>query len=294
MPGSVHEKIVLFGRRPVPCRNPSERKPLSVRVDICDGLWVGPVDEGTRRGVIEACAPPSDWRKKYCCPEYLYGFVSEISDYDLLSGWDESPALSVAICLSRLAHPTSVSTELSAWHDVAKQAFYRGPTSGLSSRAFVIRPDEDFLAEEDARLLGQLMSSVRSSHASSRVGRALWLHEHACCIHEANLRWGIVASGIESLVKREEYKATKQFVEGLLHLASAVSVDVSESDCRAIYDRRSLIAHGIELWKMNGEVERLYAKMEDILRLSLKKAILEISFADYLNSDDKMQAFTPE
>ena len=122
----------------------------------------------------------------------------------------------------------------------------------------------------------------------------MWYHEYAARSYEIDLRWTLIATGIEVIVHTDRYKSTRQFVERVQRLSVAVGAgSITKNQAEEMYEFRSSLAHGQGLRGITLEKEKLYKKMEDILRLTIRKSILESSFQDLLSDPDQIRKIWP-
>jgi hypothetical protein len=108
------------------------------------------------------------------------------------------------------------------------------------------------------------------------------------------VRWTFIATGIEVLIHRDRYKSTKQFIERVKKLSVAVGADpITKDEAEGMYELRSSLSHGQGLGEVTPDKEHLYRKMENILRLTIRKSILKKSFNDFLSDPQKIREMWP-
>ena len=150
------------------------------------------------------------------------------------------------------------------------------------------------MTEIDAQNLKQLIETFEKKPFEDPLARAMWYHEYAARSYEIDLRWTLVATGIEVIVHTDRYKSTRQFVERIQKLSIAVGAgNITKDQAEEMYEFRSSLAHGQGLGGITHEKKELYKKMEDILRLTIKKSILQASFRDLLSDPDKIRKIWP-
>ena len=90
-------------------------------------------------------------------------------------------------------------------------------------------------------------------------------------------------------------KATRQFVRRVQLLAPQVgAAPVSKADAEDMYDLRSRLVHGADLGVAASRAQQqTYTRMEEILRLTLRKAISDGVFAAQFNDDASVSASFP-
>src|SRR5260370_26655838 len=141
-------------------------------------------------------------------------------------------------------------------------------------------PDgRDWLAEGDARQLRDLVARLPLS-VPKKVSRALWYVEMAARNYFADIRWKLVAPGLEALVHTDKERSTYQFKTRTSKLADFLKMTKFTSDAAlSFYDLRSQLSHGQGLGTLAVAQQELYREGEDVLRAILLRAILDASFA---------------
>lgn len=274
------------------------RKPIGKRIDLANDLYIDILPTDFEQKIFKACKP-----KGYCFDPTLlfsqmYSFVRKNPPNGDDLKWDEDRRLQLCIALSRLIHPTSISTEYAARMFLTSESNIKkivpGPVSGHSSKAFVVDTNLDCLTEIDVQNLKQLIEAFEKKPLEDPLARAMWYHEYAARSYEIDLRWTLVATGIEAIVHTDCYKSTRQFVERIQKLSIAVGAgNITKDQAGKMYEFRSSLAHGQGLGGITPEMKELYKKMEDILRLTIKKSILQASFRDLLSDPDKIRKKWP-
>ena len=213
--------------------------------------------------------------------------------------WDPDQSLATAVALSRLVHPSSIGFEYSARvtcrSDNQIDLIVPGPVSGLLAHAYVVPVDYDWLGDDDASQVSRLFASFAeiSSNLPTRVKRAFWNCEYAAALEWVDVRWTVVATGLESLVHTDRYQSTRQFVQRVTGLADRLSVDFTEDDAERAYDLRSSGVHGRGFESLDDSTLALYYKMETVLRSSIPRAIEDAAFRDIFLGEDRIRAEFP-
>lgn len=269
------------------------RNPIKKRIDLADDLYIDLLPTDFAQKIFEACEP-----KGYCFDPVLpfgqmYSFVRKNPPNGDNLTWDKDQRLRLCIALSRLIHPTSISTEYAARIFLTSEGNIKkivpGPVSGNSSKAFVVETNLNCLTETDAQNLKQLIEAFEKKPFEDPLARAMWYHEYAARSYEIDLRWTFIATGIEVIVHTDRYKSTRQFVERVQMLSTAVGAGrITKNQTEEMYEFRSSLAHGQGLGEITSEKKELYKKMEDILRLTIKKSVLDASFYDFLSDKDQI------
>ena len=274
------------------------RNPIKKRIDLADDLYIDLLPTDFAQKIVKACEP-----KGYCFDPKLqfgqmYSFVRKNPPNGENLIWDEDQRLQLCIALSRLIHPTSISTEYAARIflnlDGKIKKIVPSPVAGNSSKAFVVETNLDCLTEIDAQNLKQLIEEFEKKPFEDPLARSMWYHEYAARSYEIDLRWTLIATGIEVIVHIDRYKSTRQFVERVQRLSVAVGAgSITKNQAEEMYEFRSSLAHGQGLRGITLEKKKLYKKMEDILRLTIRKSILESSFQDLLSDPDQIRKIWP-
>jgi hypothetical protein len=99
-------------------------------------------------------------------------------------------------------------------------------------------------------------------------------------------RWNLVVSGLEALITVEERNVRKQFVSRGRKLAMEFGVDLSETELHSAYTVRSGLAHAQSfLFELHtvlppNEHRPLYDKLETLLRMTVKRCLLDEAFGN--------------
>src|SRR5262249_11495683 len=138
--------------------------------------------------------------------------------------------------------------------------FVRGTTT-LNPYAFVMNPEDDWLIPEDLPTLASLLDGLEAGALSRRVESALWYHEAAARHYYVDLRWPLLTTCLETLVKIKDEKpssgqragSTKVFVDRLLAIAELLdrAESIGEAELVEMYARRSWLAHGLAYGRLD-------------------------------------------
>lgn len=283
----------------LPQREPQELPPPPrERVDITQTLWIGPIPEQAAQRVFQTCRPGVHGfeRSKIHCPQ-LYAYGKEVPP-ELARNkeqWDEDGTLQGLVAISRLVHPTSASLRTAARleMDSTGEASWvsQAKTEGVQSDAFV-SPDQprDWLTPQDLETLKTIAHVLDGRLLVGRVWRALWYHEYAARSYEMDVRWPMVVTGLEALLKTERNDLGNQFRRRTLSMAKELCiVDYTEKDASDAWDMRSGLTHGQNLGKVTAENLRLYVMIELILRTAALKALREKEFGAIFENDSAIR-----
>lgn len=294
MNGEKISDVVIH--RTSPRINPS-RKPVKGRFDLSSDLRIDRLSRELADRIFKACEPPGFSFDPIRQFSQLYSFirVSPPNINDLQ--WDSDKRLQLCLALSRIVHPTSVSFEYAARILTTEEELSKiipGPVSGPGSQVYVVDPEFDYLIEADAEDLKELIQAFERKPLQDPIARAMWYHEYTYRFYEIDLRWTFIATGIEVLIHKARSKSTKQFVERVQKLSVEVGADqITKDEAEEMYELRSSLSYGRGLGSLTPDKQNLYRKMENILRLTIRKSILEESFNDFLSDPEKIQKSWP-
>jgi len=283
--------VVLF---PTPKELDGQRKPIQRTFDLSSNLRIDILSRSVSKTIFESCEPPGynfDPVRQY---GQQYSFIRDNPPIAEPLHWDSDQRLQYCIALSRIVHPTTISFEFAARISENEQGEVQkvvpGPVYGLGSLAFVIDPKLNCLSEDDAKELKHILSAWESNPLKDPVAMALWYHEYASRSYEMDIRWPLIAIGLEALIHTDRHQSTKQFVNRVIKLSEKVgSISISSDEASEMYDLRSSLSHGQGPGNLAPEKNELYDKMERLLRLVIKKAILDTSFNALLSDPDRIR-----
>jgi hypothetical protein len=286
------------------------------RLDLGSGLRIDRLSREEAELVMNACTP----RGHYFHPIRQFGQrYSFIRDVDLGEWehnpyrWDADDAIWDALTLSRLIRDNAYSTQYAAriadYEDGEQMVIYT--QTGESKHVYRLRHDRDWLDMAEGAELCRLFSAYRerNSPLPPRVRRAMWRTEYASWVKWADLSLPLLVGGLEALLQTEHEQATKQFVRRVPALAEEVGVEeVTRKFCDDMYDTRSQWVHGArvklfaagpeaqpgqapteEQWSVLGKVARL----QDVLRSAVRRAVEDDQFADVFVDDERIRERWP-
>lgn len=203
-----------------------------------------PRDEATL--VMNACSP----RGHHFVPMRQFGqrysFVLELDVQEWHENpfrWDPDGLLWDALALSRLIRDNGCSTEYAArivdYEDGQQTVVYA--LGAESKNIYRLRKTRDWLDAVEGQELRDLLEAYWATEAApERVRRAAWRAEWASWLRWADLAIPILVSGLESLLKTDHRRATRQFVHRATALAHELSIEgVTTELCEEMYDARS-------------------------------------------------------
>jgi hypothetical protein len=277
--------------------------PLSVEVDVGQGVTVAPIDENIADYVFDLCSPHRLKQQPVQQFKSLYAFMRDDDADETSLTWDPHHHISTAIALSRLAHPTSIGFEDSARLFVTRDLkgideAVVGPIKDFGSLAFCT-PEasgyRNWLTKADALLTARLMKAYYDSEGSRppRVNRALWQHESAARTYFLNLRWVMVATGLEALINVDEQGTRQQFRTRTVGLADYLGLQWTDADASDAYRLRSKLAHGQYVADTGVEEHALYTRMETVLRVAVREALLNPEVSAIFANDDLIRRQWP-
>ena len=96
----------------------------------------------------------------------------------------------------------------------------------------------------------------------------------------AEVRWTLIATGLEALIHTEKYKSGDQFRSRTVKLAHSVGITSFTRDAAvSFYDLRSQLSHGHGLESLARNDQELYKSGEDLIRAILIRSIRDKAFA---------------
>jgi hypothetical protein len=276
--------------------NPLPADPFQLGND----LWIGKIDGAAARIALEL-GEPSYYGTPKPIIQYaqLYCFVREKDAQAAPYQWDEDSRLQTCVAVSRLVHPTTVSLRYGARirYNSNSSIADVSPANirGVGIDTFLsASPQRDWLTETEAFRLRDLLQKLYSSRPPDRLSRALWYHEYAVRTYYVEMRWVLVATGLEALVHVGKHGSTRQFKSRVSLLAAELGVTgMGISEAEKAYVHRSAIAHGQQLQQLSVPDHQLYDAMETTLRLAILRAIENDKFADVLSDPQEIEKRWP-
>jgi hypothetical protein len=278
-------------------------------VPIDGDLWVGMLDEELTKWVLDGTEPPG--RNYVPTRQYTggYAFIRTNPPASKADQGDFDPdtRLRSAIALSRLVHPTSVcfdhSVRIRTWGKPRDQwQLVPHTEAGTGEHAFVLDVNENWLIPADISAIADLIKAWNPTTIPTRVGMALWHHEMAARNYYSDIRWPLLVTGLESLVRIKNEKdkkgapigSTRAFVSRLAAIGRLdPSLAVIDPDLRAMYEKRSDLVHALALVAMDESTKALYRKLDGLVRGILRKAILNPVFAALFATDQSISTAFP-
>jgi hypothetical protein len=278
----------------------SEEPPVVDRIDLGNDLWIGQLESGTVNAVFDACTPPGLNFNPTRLFGHHYCVVRELANPRVPPvKWDEDQKLRDCIALSRLVHPTTISTHFSArlfYEYGALSMIVPGLTHGLGSHAFVNGPTwRNWLTEKDAHELKGLIAAYDLERLPSRLRRAMRHLQYACLTHESEVRFTLVVSGLEALVNTRDHGVSAQFKKRVVLAARDVQTNISEDTARQVYNFRSCLSHGqrVRGEDIQKQFAANYAAMETLLRRLIRRGIEDNSFSARFESAASIEKAYP-
>lgn len=270
--------------------------PFDGRVELGKGLWIGPLRHETVNAIFDACGQRGlnfDQTRRF--PSH-YCFVRE----QIVSGvpsikWDEDGELQKCINLSRLIHPTTISTRFSA------RLTYQNGTSDIPSMIIPLQPQgmgdfawinetgrRDWLTNNEALELAGLIAVYDFNSMPLRVRRAMNYFRYACLTYHPDVRLTLVVTGLEAFVNTYRHRSTAQFKKRIALISKEVGMEVPEVFAEKVYDHRSSVLHGKGLQEqaISREFKEMFEILETLLRKLVRKCIEDSSFSNRFESDE--------
>lgn len=293
-----HENILDIVIHTTKIQQNHSRTPIKKRFNLTPDLWIGHLPNNLSEKVFKACKPAGYNFDPVLLFGELYSFIREKPPGNDVLKWDEDKRLQFCVALSRIVHPTSISFKYSARiftdSNGDLQRIVPAKVTGSGSAAYVIDKSLDYLTEEDGEKLKELLDAYEKEPLKDPIARAMWYNEYASRINEIDLRWTLVSIGLEVLIHTDKDKSTRQFVKRIPKLSKKVGAgNTSESEAKKMYESRCSLSHGQGLEGLNPQKKKLYKKMEDILRLTISKSILDKSFRIFISDYQKIRKHWP-
>jgi len=283
---------------------------LKKKVEISEDLSIAPIDRKLADQIIDCCEPRGlfdkhknqDGEMEECRPlrvtPIMYAFAREKPPESDTFNWDVDNKLKTLIALSRIIHPTTICYQYSAKLKFDGDELLNiipGLTSGPGSLAYIADTGRNWLTEGDAKELEQLWSFYTRRNFSDQCSKTMWYFEYAFQNYFLEIRCLLIAAGIESLINTDSDRSTKQFIYRIQKLSELLdwNFNLSKTMADDMYGLRSKVAHGELINAAPKKILELYKPMEDILRLTLKKFIIDEDFYAFISDKDKVRNAWP-
>lgn len=217
-------------------------------------IWIAQIDHALCEALLDACEPRGENFKPVRQSGCAYAFYRENAPAGPAqqNRFDADGALYKCLALSRLVHPTSVGFENAArirqWPSGTREIIPAG-RSVLNDSAYVIAPNENWLIPDDLPMLHDLLDALHAGLLPRRIESALWHHEMAARQFFIDLRWTLLTTSLEALIRIKNEKrptgrfagSTEVFVDRLRAIGSMdATLSVTEAELRAMYTQCSL------------------------------------------------------
>jgi len=194
-------------------------------------------------------------------------------------------------------HQTTISTHFAArliYSDKVLSMIVPGPTQGFGSYAWVGRQDwRNWLTEQEACELGRLVAAYAWDKLPKRLRRAMRHFLYACLTAEADPRLTLLVTGLEALVNTSDRNVKARFCKRLARIGPEIGVTTSEGILKEAFEYRSSLVHGQPLQCEDTRFRELCEMLEDLLRKTIKRAILEEDFANRFQSEESINLAYP-
>jgi hypothetical protein len=298
---SIHDVIIHTNQNIFPLPNMTlQANPLPPdHFELGNDLWIGKIDADAAKIVLDLGEP-----NYYGTPKpviqyaQLYSFVREKDRLAVPYRWDEDSRLLACVAVSRLIQPTTVSLRYAArirYNPDSIADISPANIRGVGIDTYpATSPPRDWLTEPDAVRLREALKRLHASPLPDRASRALWYHEYAVRTYYVEIRWVLVATGLEALVHVEPQRSTRQFKCRVSQLAKELGVGgLGLSQAERAYVHRSTLAHGQKLGQLSDADRKLYESMETTLRVAVLKAIEDDKFSAILSDPAEIKKRWP-
>lgn len=272
------------------------------RFALNDDIWIEQLDEPLAKKVYKACEPPHynigtqahDW--------HLYAFVQRMPDIEH-HPYEGLETLHAVLALSRLIQPTSIGDRYCAkifHYGLPDSSIYAIQYRGISPDVLLSAKQRNWLSVEDGKTLRGLMPWLSNNKPMHhRVHRAYWYHEYVMRSSVLDLRFPLVATGLEALINTSETDSGGQFRSRVPQIAKSCGIDLSEAEAGKAWKLRSKLAHaeaflyGLDTILPENEHTELYEKLETVLRSTVRQCLLDESFGDQFRDKGAVERHWP-
>ena len=275
---------------------------LEVQIRLADDLYAIPCDWDFWKAVTAACDAPGidlttaiDLRARP-----LYAFARVNAPRTPVYGWDPDGRLQQCIALSRLVRPTSIGFDYSAriigTLNGERSMIKPGPVRGFGAHAWTPEPERDWLDAGDWHQLGELLRAWDRDpfDKKSKLAQALWYHEYACRTQLIDIRVPLVSTALEALLSTSGQRSTQQFKKRVPQLASGLGVaQITTTMAGRMWGLRSSLSHGERHGGLSASDFDLARRMEELLRATLRQAIVDGEARSWFASRDAVNKRFP-
>lgn len=187
---------------------PANVKPVQSKTDVGHGVWLGGLDRKVEHNIMTACEPHGFISITHLHhPLYtFYRTVETDKPYDS-GGWDPSGFLRRTLLCSHLARSTTAGLDYAA-RVIERKSQKVLPVPVQPGKAWLLpmppleaRTFQNWLTVDDATLTAKLVESYVGANLPRRVQDALYFFEYSNYIIDTNVRWPVLATASEALVK---------------------------------------------------------------------------------------------
>src|ERR1017187_2735147 len=114
-----------------------------------------------------------------------------------------------------------------------------------------------------------------------------------------DMRWTLVVSGLEALINVGKNDNKWQFRDRGVQLANEARIGLTDHDLKIAWELRSKIVHaerflyGLETILPRSQHNDLYEKLEGLLRMTLRRCLLDGNFGSFFCDDHAVEARWP-
>ncbi len=280
-------------------------------VELGDGIKLLSLPSEEAEAIMSACTPRGENFDPIRQFSQRYSFVRDRALQEIDDNYfnpDEDGKLYDALSLSRLIRDHGFSLQYTARvidHEDGKRTIaYRA--SGEGNAAYRLASDREWLDGPGAEEFAVLLAAKRSAELPPRLTRAMWRLEYATRIGWADVVLPTLIGGLEALLKVGRGQLTAQFKRRATAVAAELELEgINEPLCGRMYDARSDWVHGshVRLFGREGSqtptdaderrVLDEIAKMRDLLRAAIRRAIEDPEFRAFFADDDALEKRWP-
>ena len=266
-----------------------------------EDIWIERLGKQLATRIQRACEPPHYGIGSGEDDRHLYAFVRRVRTSD--KGYEGLGELHAVLALSRLVNPTTVGDRYCAHVfqvDVEESPIKAISPRGMSPDVLLSSRHRDWLSVGDAESLRNLMPWVSTEkRMHDRVHRAYWNHEYAMRSFYLDMRWPLVVSGLEALINVGKDDNKWQFRDRVGQLATEFKIVLTDTDLINAWDLRSKLVHGerflygLETVLPKDQQNDLYERLEELLRVTVRRCLLKEEFGDLFRDDAAVESNWP-
>ncbi len=270
--------------------------------EIAGGLFIGELPDEVKSAVELACSRLGNTEVYNVVPLH-YAFWQVVPADASELAWDLRSELRSLMQVARLVRLHSGDLSWAATVRGADGKVVATPARfERHTHSCLANGEEGWLRPQDIADVGALWRSWKDLEATkampNRASRALWLFEYVQTVYEIDIRWPLLGTALEALIKiRDDKKdggSSAVFCDRGAALAKLAGVDWDPIWLLDVYSSRSLLAHGHPLGEgpetLPAAALQDYIRFEDGLRRILRAIVERPEVRTAVSSDDAIRA----